>query len=534
MSVYNPNMPGNTRSKQDPYLTGGRTVTTDHRRGFVTGGNQSWNILQNVDKHNGDPLIDLFQSFMMQGEFGWNAIETKDWNKEVLSAALQQYIVGLNNQYNEKLRDEQRAYDNPTSQLLRLTGAGIGRDAAIQLLSGAGAGAGAGAPYSTAPTLDAGSSPSESTLNAVQTGASLINSAIGLVNCGFSSALSFRQAQLLHTQQQMSQNQLDAYELSGDAYQLLSNEVRGGAISDDDGHLYDSVKNVADGIENLAKMGNLTAQDWHATGKIDRLRQLSPYAAPLLADFYRQSRSGQDHDVWFADEHAKAESLAAVQNMQVGSLAKGIEKMDQEIQNLIADEQWRRKTIDLIDGQLKLMEAQGEQAKASAAYQKALERKTQLENMQTNGWMSAMTDIPIQTSVGNGTIQVSGLKLFTTERLQNLKSNALVALSLNNEGYWKKNVQHQMQDVDNLISMSILDGLRTNTSLEVYNRFDDDQKQLIGLSDAYKHAGVFDYINASASSLRTRGPLGIESLDQPYYNRINGILFPKKTGNGHK
>ena len=522
-----------------------------HSRGYVPSGNpimdyleqeysrsshniKMQNVIGSMNSGNRDILSNL-SSFLGAGN---NTFSDEQWDM-LYQFMLQTMLTQDQRMYDESIRDEQRAFDNPINQLSRLTGAGIGRDAAIQLLSGAGSGAGSGSSLiGSGAGLQAPSTSGISGTNANNTANTVfngINTAINMVNCGMNANLSYQQAQLLKAQTSMAQNQLDAHQLAGGAYQLLSEGVREGVISDDNGHLYDSVANVTAGLEQLAKAGNVAAQDWHASGKIQQLKSMSPYISPLLSNMYKSERSGQDHDVWFADEHAKAESLAAVQNMQVNSLAKGIEKMDQEIQNLIADEQWRRKTIDLIDGQLKLMEAQGEQAKASAAYQKALQRKTQLENMQTNGWMSAMTDVPIQTSVGNGTIQVSGLKLFTTERLQNLKSNALVALSLNNEGYWKKNVQHQMQDVDNLISMSILDGLRTNTSLEVYNRLDDDQKQLIGLSDAYQHAGVYDYLNAySNMNKRSVGAFTINASGVYEPTAMNGIFFPNKTGNGHK
>lgn len=430
------------------------------------------------------------------------------------------------------LLQDQRNYDNPLNALSRLTGAGIGRDAAIELLSGAGsagAGAGAGAPVSgsasVAPSMPAPSGTyGFNVANTVMNG---INTAINMVNCGFDASQAYQQVRLLKSQADMSQNQLNAYNLSGDAYRLLSNEVRGGVISDNDGHLYDSVQSVAAGLEQLAKLGNTTAQDWHATGKIDQLRALAPYAAPLLADFYKQSRAGRDYDIWFADEHAKAEWSHRVNAMTVESLAAGIAKTSQEIDNLITDENWRRETINLIDGQLKLWDAESENARSSAKYQRALARKTQLENIQTNAWMNGSVSVPIDTFVGSGFVQQSGLELFTTQRLQDLKSGALTVLQLNHGEYWKKNVNHMFNDIDNLIALSALNGLKNKTSLDVYSELDDDTKQLIGLSDAYQSAGVFDYlqtlgdINRSTTTINT--PIGTKTTNVVSSDVLNSI-----------
>lgn len=522
-------MPGNSQSHQDPYSTGGRDYfnTGRHQRILPAYTGNSYKVLQNAQNTGANSNLSQLISLMFGGELAWNGIQMKDWNKEVMSAALQQMLTNISNQYNEQLRDEQRVYDNPLNQLNRLTGAGVGRDAAIQILSGAGATG--EPPYSTAGNVDSSGSPSESVSNAVNSAATVVSMATGLVNMGMSANLAYKQAQFIKTQNQMSQNQLQAYLLSGDAYRLLQEGERFGVVNNEDGHLYDNVQNVAAALEDMAKAGDVTAQDWHATGKIDELRKLAPYAAPILADFYKQSRAGSDHDIWFNDEHAKTEWLNKVNQMTVDSLAAGVAKTEQEIRNLVADENWRTETIKLIDGQLKLWDAEGENSRSSAKYQRALARKTQLENLQTSSWMNGSTSIPFETSVGVGSIEQTGLELFTTQRLQDLKSGALTVLSLNKGEYWKKNVNHMFNDVDNLITLSLLNGLKSKTSLGVYNNLDDATKQLIGLSDAYQSAGVFDYlqtlgdINRSTTTINT--PIGTKTTNSVSVDVLNSINF---------
>lgn len=525
MSVHSKDMPGGFG--QDPYVTGNRPdfyLGTLPRKFNPTYSKDPVDLLHNAGQNGG--AISLFSSMMFGGS-SFGSLSRDDWNKEVLSAALQYFMQERTNEYNEGLRDEQRIYDNPLNQLSRLTGAGIGRDAAIELLSGgSGSGSGAAAPFADAPSSTAGLAPSESQVNGTSAIGNAVGSAIGLVNCGIAASQAYHQSQLLKSQAEMSQQQLNAQYLAGDAYQLLSQEVRRGVISDNDGHLYDSVDSITAGLEELAKLGDKTAQDWHGSGKIDQMRSLAPYISPLLSQFYKNERAGSDHDIWFADEHAKSVWSARVSQMTVDSLASGIVKNLQEIQNLVTDENWRRKTIDLIQGQLDLWDAEEENAKASAKYQRALARKTQLENIQTSSWMNGSVSVPIQTSVGLGDIEQTGLELFTTERLQNLLSGAMTSLQLNKGDYWKKQVNHMFNDVDNLITLSLLDGLKSKTSLETYRNMSQDSKDLMGLCDAYRSAGVFDYINTLGTN--TRVSIFGNSMPMVDYRRITDPLDPKK------
>lgn len=91
--------------------------------------------------------------------------------------------------YDKSVLDEQRQYDNPLAALSRLTGAGISRSAAIQLLSGAGdsgsaligsgaIGAGSGAGLS----LPMGISPSQIKANELQSALGITNTVFGALS----------------------------------------------------------------------------------------------------------------------------------------------------------------------------------------------------------------------------------------------------------------------------------------------------------------------------------------------------------------
>lgn len=118
-----------------------------------------------------------------------NTAQAVDWNKQLLDNALAQLAENNKRDYDQRMRDEQRLYDNPLNALARLMGAGISRDAAIQMLnSGSGAG-GSGSLTGNAAALDNGIPASQSALNAEQTKLMPIQTAFGAISA-ISSAIS--------------------------------------------------------------------------------------------------------------------------------------------------------------------------------------------------------------------------------------------------------------------------------------------------------------------------------------------------------
>ena len=106
-----------------------------------------------------------------------------DVSKQLLDQLINYAVTLENRGYNEQLRDEQRVYDAPSSQLARLMGAGISRDAAIQMISGSGSSGGSGVPFSDPAAASASSIPAtQSDLNKAQSDAAYANIGLGAIS----------------------------------------------------------------------------------------------------------------------------------------------------------------------------------------------------------------------------------------------------------------------------------------------------------------------------------------------------------------
>lgn len=202
-----------------------------------------------------DQFIALLHSLGINQEQGLSGSQRDDWNKQLLDTLLNYASTQENRAYNESLRDEQRRYDDPSSQLSRLTGAGISRDAAIQLLSGGAAAGGAAAPYSTATAIPEGIAASQSKLNGIQQATSIVGAAtdvvgtaINLASLGLSAPQSILGAKLLKNQHLMSQSALSGFNAANNVATSIANAVTSGAI---DQETVNSFSNASDVLQYL-------------------------------------------------------------------------------------------------------------------------------------------------------------------------------------------------------------------------------------------------------------------------------------------
>lgn len=93
-------------------------------------------------------FANFLASLGIQQQTGLTGSQRDAWNNYLLQQMIQYYLESEKRDYNRALQLDDRLYMTPTNQLARLMGAGISRDAAIQLLSGgSGSGSGAGVPY---------------------------------------------------------------------------------------------------------------------------------------------------------------------------------------------------------------------------------------------------------------------------------------------------------------------------------------------------------------------------------------------------
>lgn len=210
------------------------------------------NILSKIG--SGSDLTKLFAELGIGG-FNPKDAQIGDWNSELLKQILQYYITQEQRQYDQKLWNQQNIYDSPTNMLARLMGAGISRDAAIQMLSGGAGGSGASVPYGITGN-QAGLIPeSQSYANDVQAKTAIANTVFsgigalsGLVSLGFSIPQAIQQVNALSMQNFMSQKAMIGLQAADDVLGALQSAVDLGVLSTED---IDGFSNATDALNYI-------------------------------------------------------------------------------------------------------------------------------------------------------------------------------------------------------------------------------------------------------------------------------------------
>lgn len=138
--------------------------------------------------------------------------------------------------YDYMMLNESRQYNNPTNELARYMGAGISRDAALQLLSGSAGNLGSGGGSAAAvqgPAAGAGAAA----LNSSNAHQNLVNNVFNgiqmvanLVGQGMSVAQSIEQVQGMHMVNYLTQKQIGAYDSVDQVVQFLHNATMQGIL----------------------------------------------------------------------------------------------------------------------------------------------------------------------------------------------------------------------------------------------------------------------------------------------------------------
>lgn len=142
-------------------------------------------------------------------------------------------------QYDWNLLQDSRIYNSPTNELARLMGAGISRDAAIQLMSGAaggsGVGAGSGSPVvggaSQVPLSDTFGNQSLAT---AQTAIAGVQTVVNMMSQGIDAATAISNAQMMQAQNTMTQSQLQAFKGVNDVTSAFNRAVLDGTLTVED------------------------------------------------------------------------------------------------------------------------------------------------------------------------------------------------------------------------------------------------------------------------------------------------------------
>lgn len=200
-----------------------------------------WQLLNN--SNNGGSLsqgyADILSQLTKQSEAG------KPINPDMVISLLMNLLSYNTTQeqrdYDYRMLNESRQYNNPQNELARLMGAGISRDAALQLMSGSagnlGSGSGAGATQMMSPVAGAGAAALNSSnahnnlVNQVYNGIQLVANLFGQ---GVDMYSAIQSAQMLQAQNYMTQQQVGTYQQVNQITQALQNAVTQGILEPTD------------------------------------------------------------------------------------------------------------------------------------------------------------------------------------------------------------------------------------------------------------------------------------------------------------
>lgn len=250
-----------------------------------------------------------------------NGYHDSDFQSTERNDALFSYLLQListNDQrsFDLKQLQDQRNYDSPLSQLARLTGAGIGRDQAIQILQGAnGAGvAGSGAGI-TAPGTSgvSGTMQQQAVANGIAGYQALVGSFAQLLQTGVSIDTAINQNRILAAQAAMSESTLQGYTSADKVVNALQQMELSGSFSPD---VVDSWSNADDMYKYfLAHRDDSTIAQLLQSGDFQTAFG-SQSGREFINQFWKQRRSSRN-DGTLADEYLKQQKFqSAIMSLQ--------------------------------------------------------------------------------------------------------------------------------------------------------------------------------------------------------------------------
>ena len=329
---------GNTtpvgRSGSRP-VVGGSIGRNSSTRGGVSAGvaqnditsNYS-DILARLAGSSDNSILQLLQSLGINQDAGLTVKQRDDWNKQLLDTLINYQLTQENRSYNESMRDEQRLYDTPLNQLARLMGAGVSRDAAIQMLSGG------SQPIQSDVAVGAeGIAPSESAANGIQAAlapAQLAIDAIGsvgsLISLGFSIPQAIQQTKFLKNQNLLTQKQLRSYDSASSAFSVL-NSI--GASKEAFGSAGAAIKFIS----SAAQKGNIQAQRFMSTPEFATLSEEGYFTSRALSQLYQNERSHESYGAYIQHQLSENKFLDLNSRKVISEMAL----IGAEINNYVED-----------------------------------------------------------------------------------------------------------------------------------------------------------------------------------------------------
>lgn len=450
-----------------------------------------------------DPLLQLLQ--MMLANPAVAGTYDDDISKQLYEMMLKLWTTNEQRQYDQGVLQEQRNYDSPTNQLARLMGAGISRDAAIQMLQGGQDPALVGSGSQAA--LPEHQSPLDQSLGIANTALSAISAFTGLVSLGFSVPQALFQADFLRNQGSLLSSQVKAFETAGDAFEILS--AAGAGVES-----IGSVASATSAISNLAKNGNQDAAQFIANGGLKSMRKNAAFVSKA---FSALSRSEQDADRYGREYIAnveKIESETRLNNVRNEEIAQEIQNAKADYDRILSDTDFIRANTIAVRA---LTRKTNKEVQVLGKQEKFIEAQTEnlgYENQEYAALFGASAD------------GKSYLDWRTTSAMDNLIRDARLASKTKGEPYVQAIYDRMFAEEESIQAALSLKKLQ----MDAGSMFAKSHPKEFELYQGFSACGVYDYMEMrikSQSSAHGGNQIWSGSLDlgTPELDNLSGESF---------
>lgn len=391
---------------------------------------------------------------------------SREYQKQLLEMLLEQITRQEQRGYDESVLHEQRNFDSPTNQLARLMGAGVSRDAAIQMLSG----------VSESPLVGSGSGtdvssvdPTANELARKQMAMDAVFGAFGavtsLVSLGFSVPQAIQQTKMLSNSNFLTEFQLEAYDNAGLAFQILSSA---GVALDSVG----SATAAARSISQLAESGNEDAKLFVENGGVQSMLRNAPFTSRTLRNLAMDERGYSDHATQFSQQYDLNEAELDLKKVNKEQCLQQIVNLQEQVKEIQADIRYKDALTALQAWNQLVLEKQGKKIDAET---KALN----LQNQQLEDFLNTEVD------------GYSGKELITAQRALACYNQMKSLIAQKDTALWEDEVNAMAANYQLLTDMYTLRSMYFQGASEWFSNNPD----LAAMCSGFEECGGWSYID---------------------------------------
>lgn len=323
-TTIDPNNPNPDMWKRHPYygFVGGLTAGGD-LASFINSGSDMdhvKNLFQSL--LNGNTNAAQLLAAFLHGQ------DRDNWSDETYSMIMQ-YMFSLMSTTDQRAYDwtmlqDSRQYNNPTNELARLMGAGISRDAALQILSGSagnvgGVGSSGSMPPIPTPTGTEGQMQLQKDAFVRDTVLSGISAIMGIVQGGVGIAQGVEQVKTLQAQNYWNQQQIAAYDSVNQLTQGLQALQASGQIESSEIEQLSNANDLIKFLQDKAKDNEQIAQI--VNSKPYQVALGTNYGREYLNQYWKSQRDSRDAGT-ILDEYIRGQKLQnAISALQPDKIA---------------------------------------------------------------------------------------------------------------------------------------------------------------------------------------------------------------------